>query len=237
MTFIAFFANHHTDCFFLPSSGPHCWPPTLSSLFNLSSQFWPEWESQLPSNGSFFPSHEMNSRPGPAAPPAPSFRPCPLWETPFCTPLPTLPSLMGSLRLTPRLPTHTEQQPVSPAYARGLAESLWTGALLPSSTPSSGTLYLQGEWWNTGNSLQRDQANLPRRAWSSQSGSWCPRIRPSLFWHPVGEWVQISERNDLNLDVHSSEYTLKGSPHYVLPCTPAQADSQDSQDRERPEVA
>ena len=86
MTFIAFFANHHTDCFFLPSSGPHCWPPTLSSLFNLSSQFWPEWESQLPSNGSFFPSHEMNSRPGPAAPPAPSFCPLPTVGDPFLYP-------------------------------------------------------------------------------------------------------------------------------------------------------
>lgn len=178
----------------------------------------------------------MNGLPGPALPPAPTFRPCWLWETPFCTPLPTLPSLMRSLRLTAP-PSHSHTAADSPACARGLAESLWTSALLPSSTPCCGNLYLQGEWWNTGNSLQRNQANLPRRAWSSQSGSWRPRIRPSLFWHPVGEWVQISERNDLNLDVHSSEHTLKGSPHCVLPCTPAQAGSQGSQDRERPEIA
>ena len=179
----------------------------------------------------------MNSLPGPAAPPTPTFRPCWLWETPFCAPLPTLPSLMGSLRLTaPPSHSHTaavSQSCVCPRVGRepvnGCSVALFHSRLRH--------LYLQGEWWNTGNSLQRNQANLPRRAWSSQSGSWRPRIRPSLFWHPVGEWVQISERNDLNLGVHSSEYSPKGSPPYVLPCTPAQAGSQDSQDRERPEIA
>lgn len=43
------------------------------------------------------------------------------------------------------------------------------------------TVYLQVEWWNTGNTLQRNQANLPRRASSSQSGSWRPRIGSSCF--------------------------------------------------------
>lgn len=64
-----------------------------------------------------------------------------------------------------------------------------------------------------------------------------PENKAFLVVTLVGEWIQISERNDLNLDVHSSEYTLKGSPQYVLPCTPAQTGSQDSQDRERLEIA
>lgn len=53
----------------------------------------------------------------------------------------------------------------------------------------------------------------------------------------VGGWIQISERNGMNLDFHSSQYTLKGSPQGVMPCTPAQTGSQDSQDGERPEMA
>lgn len=235
MTFIAIFANHHTDCFFLPSSGPHCWPPTLSSLSQpfLTILTW----IRISAAQLFLPFPWNEQSPWPCCSSRSLLPPLLTVGDPFLYPFADSPLPNGEPQADARIPTHTEQQSVSLTCARGLAESLWTDALLPSSTPSSGTLYLQAEWWNTGNSLQRDQANLPRRAWSSQSGSWCPRIRPSLFWHPVGEWVQISERNDLNLDVHSSEYTLKGSLHYVLPYTPAQADSQDSQDRERPEIA
>lgn len=64
-----------------------------------------------------------------------------------------------------------------------------------------------------------------------------PENRALLVLALVREWIQISERNDFNLDLHSSEYTVKGSPQYAMLCIPVRTGSQGSQDRERPEMA
>lgn len=90
----------------------------------------------------------------------------------------------------PHPPTHTEP-PVSPACAmigKTPVNGCTVGLLHPH---QQRTVYLQVEWWNTGNTLQRNQANLPRRASSSQSGSRCPRIGPSCFG--------IGQRMDSNI--------------------------------------
>ena len=64
-----------------------------------------------------------------------------------------------------------------------------------------------------------------------------PENRALLVLASVREGTQISERNDFNPDLRCSEYAVKGSPQYAMPCLPAQTGRRGSQDRERPKTA
>lgn len=163
-TFIATFSNHHTYCFQLRSN---ClYSDLLPSLpfLNLASQLGPKWESQVPSIGPFpFSSAVIWTVSGSAAPPTPTFGPCWLWKAPVHTSCPIACSLKGSLQTDGPPPTNTEPV-VHPAWeliGKKPVNGCTVGLLHPHQHRAD---YLQVEWWNTGNTLQRNQANLPRRA-------------------------------------------------------------------------
>lgn len=173
--------------------------PCLPFLY-LASQLGPEYESQLSSTGPF-PSSlaKIWTVSGSAAPPTPTFSPCWLWGS-------CLHPKRKPADWRPHPPTNTEP-PVSPACAvigKTPVNGCTVGPLYPH---QQRTVYLQVEWWNTGNTLQRNQANLPRRASSSQSGSWCPRIGPSCFG--IGQrmdssfWEKWFEPRLPQLTIHS----------------------------------
>lgn len=89
---------------FLPTVYPSdllACPPFL----HLASQFWPKWDSQLPSDGPSSPPHQLNNLSGSAVPPAPTFHPCRRWGTPLCSP-PTALSPRKPADRGPRSPIH-----------------------------------------------------------------------------------------------------------------------------------